>query len=73
MAWAFTPRTYLQSLIQYDNQTDDVFANIRLGFLNTAGTGLFFVYNEVQRTLDPFGPRQRMFIVKYNRQFNVIN
>ena len=73
VAWAFTPRTYLQSLIQYDNLTDDVFANVRLGFLNTAGTGLFFVYNEVQRTLDPFGPRQRVFIVKYNRQFNLLN
>ena len=73
LAWAFTPRTYLQSLIQYDNQTDDVFANVRLGFLNTAGTGLFFVFNEVQRTLDPFGPRQRVFIVKYNRQFNLMN
>lgn len=73
VAYAFTPRMYLQSLIQYDNESDDVFANVRFGWLNTAGTGLFLVYNEVQRTgaVFPDGPRDRTFIVKYNRQFNL--
>jgi hypothetical protein len=70
-AYAFTPRVYLQSLIQYDDQRDDVFANIRFGWLNTAGTGLFLVYNEVQRTEFPTGPRDRVFIVKYNRQLSL--
>jgi hypothetical protein len=70
-AYAFTPRVYLQSLIQYDNQRDDVFANIRFGWLNTAGTGLFLVYNEVQQTVSPTGPRDRVFIVKYNKQLSL--
>ncbi len=70
-AYAFTPRVYLQSLVQYDNQRDDVFANIRLGWFNTAGTGLFLVYNELQRTVSPTGPRDRVFIVKYNRQISL--
>jgi hypothetical protein len=70
-AYAFTPRTYLQALIQYDSDSDDVFANVRFGWLNTAGTGLFLVYNEVQRTASPTGARDRSFIVKYNRQFSL--
>jgi hypothetical protein len=70
-AYAFTPRVYLQALIQYDNQRDDIFANMRFGWLNTAGTGLFLVYNEVQRTVSPTGPRDRVFIVKYNRQISL--
>ena len=73
VAYSFTPRTYLQSLIQYDNASDDIFANVRFGLLNTAGTGLFIVFNEMQRTESPFGPRQRVFIVKYNRQFNLLS
>jgi hypothetical protein len=70
-AYAFTPRVYLQSLIQYDDQRDDVFANTRFGCINPAGTGLFLVYNEVQRTEFPTGPRDRVFIVKYNRQLSL--
>ncbi len=46
--WFFTPRVYLQSPIQYSDQIDTWSANIRFGCLNTAGTGLFIVYNDVQ-------------------------
>ena len=67
----FTPRIYLQSLIQYADQTDTFSANLRFGWLNTAGTGLFIVYNDQQGINALRGPQQRSFIVKYNRQFNV--
>ncbi len=71
-AYSFTPRLFLQSLIQYDNQSDNFSGNVRFGWLNTAGTGLFLVYNEVQQTVSPTGPRDRAFIVKFTRQFNLI-
>lgn len=67
----FTPRIYLQSLVQYSDQVDTWSANVRFGWLDTAGTGLFVVLNTAQgfSTLD--GPLARSFIIKYNRQFNI--
>ncbi len=72
LAYSFTPRIFLQSLIQYNAQLDDVSANVRFGWLNTAGTGLFLVYNEVRRTITPVGPKDRAFIVKFTRQFDLV-
>lgn len=76
VAYAFTPRIYLQSLIQYNSQAENWSGNIRFGWLNTAGTGLFVVYNDVQQSEDVFGPlaaQTRAFIVKFTRQFNLLN
>jgi len=67
----FTPRLYLQSLIQYSDQVDTWSANVRLGWLNTAGTGLFIVYNDAQGFGTLEGPQSRSFIIKYTRQFSV--
>jgi hypothetical protein len=75
VAYSFTPRIYLQSLIQYNNQTDNFSSNVRFGWLNTAGTGLFLVYNDVEfvpqgsRRLEPV---DRAFVLKFTRQFNLI-
>ena len=80
----FTPRIYLQSLVQYSNQVDSWSANLRFGWLSTAGTGLFIVYNDVQGFDYPAGLNHdggrfvesgtlaRSFIVKFTRQFNVL-
>ncbi len=80
----FTPRVYLQSLVQYSNQVDSWSANLRFGWLNTAGTGLFIVYNDLQGfdypdALNPNGARllergtlARSLIVKFTRQFNLL-
>ena len=67
----FTPRIYLQSLIQYSDQLDTWSANARFGWLNTAGTGLFIVYNEVQGIESLTGPLGRSLFIKFTRQFNV--
>ena len=40
LGYFFTPRVYLQSLIQYSDQIDRPSANVRLGWLNRAGTGV---------------------------------
>ncbi len=69
MSYAFTPRIYLQSLVQYNNQDDEFSGNFRLGWLSTAGTGLFVVFNTIERTVGSTGPLDRALIVKFTRQF----
>ncbi len=72
VAYSFTPRVFVQSLVQYNNQARVFAANARLGWLSTAGTGLFVVLNEGQ-IADSFfqweRPQARSLLVKYTRQF----
>lgn len=76
-AYSFTPRIYLQSLLQYNAQTDTFSGNVRLGWMNTAGTGLFLVYNDLRNTATfaerglPEGPLDRTFVVKFTKQLNL--
>ena len=68
----FTPRILVQSLVQYNNQAQAWTANARFGWLNTAGTGLFVVFNEGQVAdgfFDWVRPQSRSLIVKYTKQF----
>ncbi len=75
-AYSFTPRIYLQSLIQYNDQARTLSSNVRFGWLNTAGTGLFIVYNDIEHTHELLtergviarGPLERGLIVKFTRQ-----
>ncbi len=77
LGYFFTPRIYLRSLVQYSDSEEIWSANVRFGWLNTAGTGLFLVYNDVHNTGSfletglPRGPMERSFIVKYTRQFTL--
>ena len=72
LAYSFTPRIFLQGLIQYSNETDTFSGNVRFGWLNTAGTGLYVVFNELRRTVEPTGPLGRTVVVKFTRQFGVL-
>ncbi|HUQ81863.1 MAG TPA: DUF5916 domain-containing protein [Gemmatimonadaceae bacterium] len=72
LAYFFTPRVLVQSLVQYNNQAQAWTANARFGWLNTANTGLFVVFNEGQVAdgfFDWVRPQSRSLIVKYTRQF----
>ena len=72
VAYFFTPRIMLQTLVQYSNQAHAWTANARFGWLSTAGTGLFVVFNEGQEADGFFRwnrPQARSLIVKYTRQF----
>jgi hypothetical protein len=72
-AYSFTPRIYLQSLIQYSNQTDNFSVNIRFGWLNTAGTGLFIVYNDIEEVESAsWQAVNRGFVVKFTQLFNLV-
>ncbi|NIM48849.1 MAG: hypothetical protein GTN62_03580 [Gemmatimonadales bacterium] len=72
-AYSFSPRVYLQSLIQYNSQAGIWSGNVRFGWLSTAGTGLFIVYNEQRQTGTNAGPLDRALIAKFSRQFSLIN
>jgi len=49
--YSFTPKSYLQSLIQYNSASHQVGVNIRLAMIRIANTGLFVVYNSRFDTL----------------------
>ncbi|MEX1184093.1 MAG: DUF5916 domain-containing protein [Gemmatimonadota bacterium] len=76
-SYAFTPKLYLQSLLQYNDQTKSFSSNVRLGWLATAGTGLFVVFNNIEQ-LSPLerlnlesGLQERGLTIKFTRQFDV--
>jgi hypothetical protein len=72
VAYFFTPRIFVQSLTQYSNQAQAWTANARFGWLSTAGTGLFIVFNDAEQASGPFSwnaPMTRSIVVKYTRQF----
>jgi len=74
--YSFTPRIYLATQIQYNDDTENLSSNVRFGWLDTAGTGLYVVYNDTEHfgsfatTGISAGPQQRQLIIKYTRQFD---
>jgi hypothetical protein len=76
IAYFFTPRLFVQSLTQYSNQARIWTANARLGWLSTAGTGLFVVVNDGEEADGFFSwrrPQSRSLVIKYARQFGTGN
>ncbi len=75
ISYSFTPRIFVQSLVQYNDIADLWSANLRFGWLQTANTGLFVVFNEVSDVTQQFGFDQslsRSITVKYSRLINVL-
>jgi hypothetical protein len=78
-SYSFTPRIYLQALGQYNDQTEEWSMNVRFGWLQEANTGLFIVYNSLNRldSMDPNGqdfPGEALhkgLIIKYAYLFDV--
>ena len=75
-SYAFTPRIYVGAQVQYNDDTEDLSSNVRFAWLDTAGTGLYVVYNDTEHfgsfstTGLAKGPQQRQLIVKYTKQFD---
>ncbi|MDH3732679.1 MAG: carbohydrate binding family 9 domain-containing protein [Gemmatimonadota bacterium] len=76
-SYSFTPRIFLQGTLQYNNETENFGSNVRFGWLDTAGTGLYVVFNDLEhfgsldRTGIERGPQRRQLIIKYTKQFNI--
>ena len=69
LSYSFTPRLFVQSLVQYNSVADVWSANFRFGWLQQANTGLFLVLNATTLKSEP---NNRSFIVKYSRMFDVL-
>jgi len=71
LGYFFTPRISVQTLVQYSNQAQVWTANARFAWLNTAGTGLFVVFNDAEEAEGVASwtrPQARSFTIKYTRQ-----
>jgi len=72
LAYSFTPRMFLQSLIQYNNVSNITSVNARFGWLRNANTGLFVVLNIIKDT-DYFDALNNQSItLKYSHQFDLL-
>ena len=68
-SYSFSPDVSAQLYVQYNDQTDLVATNFRFSWLQSAGAGLYLVYNEVdERTGEP----RRELIVKYSHIVDVL-
>jgi Domain of unknown function (DUF5916)/Carbohydrate family 9 binding domain-like len=74
LSYSFSPSLNLQGFFQYNDQRDVWSTNVRFSWLNTAGTGLFIVYNDTEGLGDLLiGPQSRSFIIKYTHQFDILH
>jgi hypothetical protein len=73
LSYSFTPKILLQALVQY-NELDDIYGtNLRFSWLQSANSGLFLVYNEIDERGIGGLPAGREFIIKYSHIFDVFN
>jgi hypothetical protein len=72
-SYSFSPRAFVQALVQYNDRDQIWSSNLRFGWIQRANTGLFVVYNDTQN-LDDLRPSLvgRSVIVKYTRLFDVL-
>ena len=70
ISYSFTPRIFLQSLIQYNSVQDLWLTNIRFSILKQANSGLFVVYNDVRKLGEPYN---RSITLKYSHVIDIIN
>jgi hypothetical protein len=75
LSYSFTPRLYAQALLQLNDAADVWSANLRFGWLQTAGTGLFVVYNQTNGFDDVLipGVDNQALVIKYSHQLNLLN
>ena len=74
VSYSFTPRIYVQALLQYNDRANLWSSNIRFGWLNQANTGLFVVYNDTQGIADsPLMRADRSLTIKFSRLVDLLN
>jgi hypothetical protein len=74
ISYSFSPRVFVQSLVQYNDRIDNWSTNLRLGWLQTANTGLFIVFNENREVGGlPIGARDRSIALKFSRMVDVLD
>ncbi|MCH8820713.1 MAG: hypothetical protein IIB03_10415, partial [Acidobacteria bacterium] len=72
--YSFTPKMFLQSLIQYNDRDDLWSMNLRFGWLQAANAGLFLVYNDtrgIETMRDTISDRS--LLLKFSWLFDLLN
>ena len=72
LAYSFTPRIFIQSLIQHNNISNITSLNTRFGWIKNANTGLFLVLNTIRDSdfIDKID--NQIITIKYNYQFDIL-
>jgi hypothetical protein len=74
VSYSFSPRVYVQALLQYNDRADLWSSNVRFGWLNQANTGLFVVYNDTQGFDGSTLMRpDRSVTIKFSRLLDLLN
>lgn len=74
LTYSFTPSISLQTLVQYNERDDLIATNLRFSWLQSANSGLYLVYNEIDDSgLRAPPERAREFIIKYSYIFDWFN
>ena len=72
LTYSFTTKLYIQSLIQYNNQSDEWSMNWRFIWQQSADAGLYLVYNQTQDYDGiPIQYNIASIILKYSYLFDV--
>ncbi|MEC7980702.1 MAG: DUF5916 domain-containing protein [Candidatus Neomarinimicrobiota bacterium] len=72
LTYAFSPSMYLQALLQYNNQSGVSSINWRFTIQQSAGSGLYLVYNQTEDYDGiPIESKSRSFILKYSQLFDL--
>ena len=74
LTYAITAKTYIQTLLQYNNQSDQWSMNWRFIWQQSAATGLYLVYNQTQDYDGiPINKSTKSFALKYSYLFDAFN
>ncbi|WP_420322613.1 DUF5916 domain-containing protein [Flagellimonas sp.] len=73
LSYSFTPRMFVQSLVQRNNVSEITSANVRFGWLQNANTGLFVVFNIVKDDNDLDLLNNQIITVKYTHRIDILN
>ena len=72
VSYSFTPKLFVQALAQYNDRADVTSVNLRFGWLQRAGAGLFVVFNELEDRAGLSAETERTVIVKYSRLIDLL-
>lgn len=80
VSYSFTPRVFLQGLMQFNDRADLWSMNLRLGWVRQSNTGLFIVYNDSHPLDDYLNDRfrhptssDRSLVIKFSRMFDLLD
>ena len=72
LSYSFTPRMFVQSLVQHNNVSNITSVNARFGWLKNANTGLFVVFNIIKDDDLLDGLNNQSVTIKYTHRFDLL-